>query len=252
MITDPLFYAAAIPAVLIAGISNGGFGSGLALVAVPLMALIIPVPMAAAIMLPVLMSIDFINIWVYRNDFSRADLKLLLPGGAVGTLVGWFGFQFMTEDGTRLMVGLIAILFTLDHWLPFRPKADGARPATWPGLIWGTLGGFTSFFAHAGSPPVQVYLLPRGLTKRAYVGTFAVFFWAVNIMKFPAYWELGQFTPDVLWTALVLVPLVPIGMRIGLWGQERLSDGIFFGVCYFFLFLTGIKLTWDGLSGMLG
>ena len=62
MIQDPLFYFLAVPAVLIAGISKGGFGSGLALVAVPMMSLIVPVPVAAAIMLPVLMSIDFINI----------------------------------------------------------------------------------------------------------------------------------------------------------------------------------------------
>lgn len=252
MIQDPLFYFLAVPAVLIAGISKGGFGSGLALVAVPMMSLIVPVPVAAAIMLPVLMSIDFINIWVYRKDFSAGDLKFMLPGAAVGTLIGWAGFQFMTEDGARLMVGLIAIFFTLDHWLPLRPKANGERPPGWRGVFWGACGGFTSFFAHAGSPPVQVYLLPRGLSKRAYVGTFAVFFWAVNLMKAPAYWELGQFTQEVLLTSLVLVPLVPVGIRIGLWGQSRLSDGVFFGVCYVFLFLTGIKLTWDGLSGTLG
>lgn len=251
MIQDPLFYLLAVPAVLIAGISKGGFGSGLALAAVPMMSLVIPVPMAAAIMLPVLMCIDFINVWVYRRDHDRQDLKYLLPGAALGTLIGWFGFQFMTENGTRLMVGLIAIIFTLDHWLPLRPKPDGARSPNWGGLFWGTLGGFTSFFAHAGSPPVQVYLLPRGLSKKVYVGTFAIFFWAVNVMKAPAYWNLGQFSREVLLTSLVLAPLAPIGVRLGLWGQKRLSDRIFFGVCYGFLFLTGIKLTWDGVSGML-
>mgnify|MGYP003670536880 FL=1 len=252
MITDPLFYLLAVPAALIAGISKGGFGSGLALIAVPMMSLVVPVPMAAAIMLPVLMSIDFINIWVYRKDFSRPDLKVLLPGAVLGTAAGWAGFQFMTEEGTRLMVGLIAIVFTLDHWLPIRPKPDGARPPGLRGVFWGMCGGFTSFFAHAGAPPVQVYLLPRGLAKRPFVGTFAIFFWAVNLMKFPAYWELGQFTPEVLWTALVLVPLVPVGIRIGLWGQNRLSDKVFFGVCYVLLFFTGIKLTWDGLRPLIG
>jgi uncharacterized membrane protein YfcA len=252
MIDDPLFYALAIPAALIAGISKGGFGSGLGLIAVPMMALIVPVPMAAAIMLPVLISIDFINIWVYRKDFSAGDLKFLLPGAVLGTLIGWAGFHFMTEAGTRLMVGLIAIVFTLDHWLPIRPKPDGARPPGPRGVFWGMCAGFTSFFAHAGAPPMQVYLLPRGLSKRAYVGTFAVFFWAVNLMKVPAYWNLDQFTSEVLLTALVLVPFVPLGIRIGLWGQTRLSDKMFFGVCYVLLFLTGVKLTWDGVAGMLG
>ena len=251
MIQDPAFYALAVPAVLLAGISKGGFGSGLALAAVPLMSLVIPVPQAAAIMLPVLMAIDLINVWVYRHDFSRPDLKIMLPGAALGTVAGWVGFHFMTEDATRLMVGLIAIVFTLDHWLPLRPKVQGIRPPGWRGLWWGALGGFTSFFAHAGSPPVQVYLLPRGLPKRPYVGTFALLFWAINVMKAPAYWSLGQFTQEVLLTSLVLAPLAPVGIRLGLWAQHHLSDRIFFRVCYGFLFLTGIKLTWDGVSGML-
>ncbi len=63
MITDPLFYALAIPAFLLTGISKGGFGTGLGTLAVPMMALVIPVPQAAAIMLPLLIAMDWIGLW---------------------------------------------------------------------------------------------------------------------------------------------------------------------------------------------
>ncbi|PIW30238.1 MAG: hypothetical protein COW30_02930 [Rhodospirillales bacterium CG15_BIG_FIL_POST_REV_8_21_14_020_66_15] len=252
MITDPVFYALAVPAALLAGISKGGFGSGVVVMAVPMLSLLMPVPMAAAIMLPILMLTDFINLWVYRRDWNWPDLKYLMPGAVIGTALGWAGFHFLTEGGMRLMVGVIAIVFTLDHWLPLRPKTGGARPPGPRGAVWGTVGAFTSFFAHAGGPPIQVYMMPRGLPKRTYVGTFALYFWAVNMMKAPAYWGLEQFTTEVLATSLVLMPLAPVGIRIGLWCQNRLSDRVFYGVCYVFLFLTGIKLTWDGVTSMIG
>ncbi len=249
---DPLFWLIAVPAALLVGLSKGGFGAGVVLMAVPMLSFVVPVPVAVALMLPVLMLTDFVNVYVYRGDWSAADLKYLLPGAVIGTGLGWAGFQVLTEDGTRLMVGVIAILFTLDHWLPLRPKSGGPAEARPAGVFWGAFGGFTSFFAHAGGPPIQVYMLPRGLSKRRFVATFAVFFWIANLLKAPVYWGLNLFNEQVLWTALVLMPLAPVGIRIGLWAQNHVSDRVFYTLCYGFLFLTGLKLTWDGVGAMVG
>ena len=51
MITDPWFYVAAVPAVLLFGIAKGGFGGGLGVLAVPLMALVVSPLQAAAVLL---------------------------------------------------------------------------------------------------------------------------------------------------------------------------------------------------------
>src|SRR5687767_12397884 len=84
VIDDPWFYAAAIPAVLLVGIAKGGFGSGAGIFATPLMALTIPIPQAAAIMLPILIVMDVVGLWAYRGTFSRENLKLILVGGEIG------------------------------------------------------------------------------------------------------------------------------------------------------------------------
>lgn len=256
MFENPLFtslplYAAAIPAVLLAGISKGGFGGGVVFLCVPLISLVLPPAQAAAIMLPVLFLMDVITAVIYRRSWHRRDALYLSAGSVVGVAVGWFGFAVLSEDQTRLIVGLIALGFTLDHWLKIGPRKTLPEPDALRGGFWGAVGGFTSFFAHAGSPPVSVYLLPRGLEKQMFVGTFVVFFLLVNALKLPAYWQLGQFTQENLILAAILAPAAPVGIWIGLWCQKRLSDRYFYGVCYVFLFATGLKLVWDGVSGYL-
>ena len=110
--------------------------------------------------------------------------------------------------------------------------------------------GFTSFMAHAGGPPLNVYLLPQGLEKRLFVGTVAVFFIVVNWMKFVPYALLGQFHAGNLTTSLALTPLAPAGIWLGVWLQSRVSDRIFYGVCYALLLVTGLKLGYDGVLGV--
>ena len=59
---DTTFFALAVPAVLFAGISKGGFGSGAAFAATPILALILEPAQAVGLMLPLLMLMDII-LW---------------------------------------------------------------------------------------------------------------------------------------------------------------------------------------------
>lgn len=246
MIVDPLFYALAVPAILIAGISKGGFGSGVGLVAVPMMALSVPVPQAAAIMLPILCLMDLVGLWTYWRRWDDAAMAALLPAAILGIVVGALTFSLLAEDLLRLAIGTVAVAFVLDHWLAWRPSG-AARPSAAKGAICGALSGYTSFVAHAGGPPLNMYLLPLGLEKVRLVATAVVFFAAVNYVKLVPYWWLGQLGPGNMTTALVLSPLAPIGMLSGAWLMRRVSQALFMRICYACVFLTGSKLTWDGI-----
>jgi len=48
-----------------------------------------------------------------------------------------------------------------------------------------------------------------------------------------------------------LLPLAPVGIWLGLWMQKRVSDQVFYKVCYALLFITGLKLGYDGVTGTL-
>jgi uncharacterized protein len=248
-VTDPWFYAAAIPAMLLVGISKGGFGGGLAVVGVPLMSFVVPPAQAAAIMLPILVLMDWIGVGAYRRSWDGRALAVMVPGAAVGTALGGLVFGALDEDLVRLVLGAIAVAFGARYFLPARwTGAAAARPpSAWRGGLLGGLSGFTSTIAHAGGPPASMYLLPLRLDRTVFVGTTVIFFTAVNLMKLVPYALVGQFGATNLLTSLALAPLAPIGVLAGVWLHSRVDETLFYRLCYGFVLLTGFKLIHDGL-----
>lgn len=250
MLTDPFFLLVAIPAILITGISKGGFGGGLGMVAVPLMALAITPVQAAAIMLPILCVMDLVALWHFRGKADWQQLRILLPAAVVGIGLGTLGFQHLSDAQLKLMIGAIALGFVCHRFL--KRNSTEARPTSVArGSLWGTLSGFTSFGVHAGGPPLSIYLLPLKLQKTVFAATTVVFFTTVNQVKLVPYFWLGQFTTTNLSTSLLLAPLAPLGIWLGRQLHDRISDRGFFMICYGLLALAGVKLVWDGLTGLL-
>ena len=249
LITDPWFYAVAIPAVFVFGVSKGGFGGGLGVLGVPLMSLAVSPIQAAAILLPILCFMDIISTRVFWKRWSTFELWVVLPAAVLGILLGTLVFSYLSEALIRLIVGLVAVTFTLHH---YASKWAGKAHAIWPpwaGRIAGAIAGFTSFVAHSGGPPVDMYLLRRPLDKTTFVGTTAFFFLVVNYVKLIPYAWLGQFDTTNLVTSVVLFPVAAAGVLGGYWAHRRVSDGVFFGLVYLLLLVVGIKLIADGLTG---
>jgi len=251
MITDPVFYAIAVPAIIIVGLSKSGFLSGLAVLGVPLLALIIDPVQAAGIMLPILIAMDAVGVWTYRRDFDTHSLVLLMPAALAGIAVGYLTAAIVSESHVRLIVGVVAVAFTLDHWLRTGAAANGRAPRPVLGAAAGTIAGFTSFVSHAGSPPVQMFLLPQRLATRIYAGTMAMFFAAINLLKVPPYLVLGQFDRENLLTAAVLAPLAPAAMVAGIWLVRHVPQKPFYRIAYLCLFAVGCKLIYDGVADLL-
>ena len=250
MITDPFFYLCAIPAVLIFGIAKGGFGGGIAVISVPLMALAISPVQAAAILLPVLLVMDAVALWSFRGRWDKTNINIMLPGAIAGIVVGALFFRYLSDDAIRLLIGIIALLFTLNYFIKHH-NASAKPPSIIRGSFWGAIAGFTSFGIHAGGPPVNIYLLPQRLEKTVLMGTFAVFFAIVNAIKIIPYALLGQFDTANLSTSLVLMPLAPIGVRIGYALLHKVNETTIYRLCYFFLAIAGLKLLFDGINGIL-
>ena len=244
---DPVFWGVAVFSVLITGGSKGGFG-GLALLAVPLMALVISPIQAAGIMLPILIVMDWVGVWTYRKYWDRWLLVLLLPGAILGIAAGGLLAGYVDDQVVRIVVGVIAVLFPI--YAIFKPRGGDAfiknnRPL---GFVSGTVAGFTSFVAHAGGPPFQAYTIPQNLDKQIYAGTAVMFFFVVNFVKVLPYAMLGQFDQTNLTTSLILIPIAPFGVLFGAWLVKRIDQDVFYRILYGLIFAVGLKLLWDGLA----
>ncbi len=250
LLADPWFFAVAVPAVVLVGLSKGGFGGGVGFVGVPLMALVIPPVQAAAILLPIMVLMDLVSLWSWRGHHDRDTLVSMLPGALVGIGIGWLTASMVTADAVRFIVGAVAISF-VGRWLWTLVRhgaSHAAAPRRGPAAFWGVVSGFTSFVAHIGGPPFQIYALPLRLDPKVFTGTSVIFFAATNAVKLVPYSALGQFDAANLTASLALAPLAPLATLAGAWLVRRMRPEIFYPFTYGTVALIALKLVHDGVS----
>jgi hypothetical protein len=250
MITDPVFYAVAVPAVTLYGLSKGGF-SGVAILSTPLLALAVPPVQAAAIMLPVLIVQDVVTVWSYRKTWDARTLLYLAPGALVGIAAGFLFASWVSDAAVRIIVGLIAVSFCLDRWIRAGTRIE-SRPHDWrSATVLGALSGYTSFVIHVGGPPFNMYALARGLARDVFVGTAGVFFAAVNLVKVAPFVALGQLNTGNLATAAVLFPLAVAANLAGIRLVRRVPADLFYRLIYGLTFAVGCFLLFVGVRAYL-
>lgn len=253
LLADPLFYAAAVPAVVLAGLSKGGLGGAMGFVGVPLLSLVMPPVQAAAILLPILVLMDIVSLWTWRGVYDRSLLASMLPGSLVGIGLGWLTAAMVTAAMVRFIVGAVAIAF-VGRWLFMKMRDTLPRPAKpnpVAASLWGTAAGFTSFVAHVGGPPFQVYALSLRLDPKIFTGTSVVFFAITNAVKLVPYFLLGQFDATNLAAAAVLMPLAPLATLAGAWAVRRMRPQAFYGFSYATVGLIALKLVHDGIMDIV-
>ena len=247
---DPWMMAMAVPAVIFAGVSKGGFGSGAAFAAAPILALAIDPRMAVGLLLPLLMLIDVVTLKSFWKQWHTPSARALCIGSLPGIALAIWFFRVADADTFRLLIGAIALLFVAYQLararglltIPDRPF----EPLT--GGIAGAVAGFTSFISHAGGPPVAVFLLAQGMGKTTYQATSVIVFWAINLLKFIPYAALGIFTRETAVLDLWLAPAAVLGAWIGIKAHHMVPEKPFFALTYVLLTLTGAKLIWDALA----
>jgi uncharacterized protein len=244
VVTDPLFYPLAIIAVTALGLSKGGF-AGVGVMSTPLLATILPPLQAAAILLPILIVQDMISIWVYRRDWSAWHLKVMLPGGLLGIGIAWALAAQVSDAFVRLVVGLIGVSFALNAWFG-RQSPQPKQPGIPGGVFWGAVSGFTSTLSQAGGPPFQVYVLPQRLPKLTLVGTYTIYFAALNWLKIGPYFALGQFSTANLASSALLLPVAVVANFAGIWLVRRTPTGLFYQIAYVLVFLISLELIGSG------
>jgi len=246
LITDPAFYAVAVPAALLVGVGKSGVAGGFGILAVPLIALVLPVPQAAAIVLPLLTVGDLFGLAALVRHSDRALLRVLLPAGLTGTVIGFALFGVLQPKTVSAVLGVMTLLFIAQRMWSSAGAAARVVPRGFTALA-GVISGVTSFVAHAGGPPISIALLPMRLAPAVFAGTTSVFFTAINASKWLPYAWLGLIDATNMLTAAALAPCAVLGVWLGVSLLRRLPPVWFYRIVTAGLLVTGLKLTWDGL-----
>jgi uncharacterized membrane protein YfcA len=250
MITDPWFYAAAVPAMIFLGLGKAGFSS-IGVLIIPLMSLTVSPIQAIGIVLPVFLLSDIVAVISWRHTFDRDLLKVMLPGAVVGAGLGWATAAAAGDDLIRILVGVLSLLVAWLYWRRRRELPPPRQRSLAKGLFFSAASSFTSFVTHAGSAPFQMYVGPLRLPPPVFAGTAVFFFAATNYLKVVPYFLLGQFSRQNLLTAAVLLPIAIPATFFGIWLIRRIDTARFYDVIYALIIIVGFFLIWQGFSGLM-
>lgn len=207
-----------------AGLSKTAIPGG-ATVSVVILASVLPARTSTATMLLLFIVGDVFALIAYRRHAHWPTLLRLAPAVLAGLLLG-FAFLALGDDRiVRRTIGVILLaMIGITLWRRRRSQAAEGPIAA---ASYGTLAGFTTMVANAGGPVMSMYFLATRTPIQVFLGTSAWFFAIVNLMKVPFLAGIGLMTPAVLWTDLLLAPLVVVGALLGMRLAKRMPQLLF-------------------------
>jgi uncharacterized membrane protein YfcA len=251
-VSDLTTIALASFGVLFIGLSKAGFGGGLGMLTTPICVLAFSAKgenpsYAIGVLLPLLCAGDAFSLYHYWGKWEKKNLKYLLPGVSVGVLIGVQLIGKFTPHQFNVVIGVLAVLFVTFQFLKERIfAAEGAfAPNHRLGVPCGIGAGITSTFAHGAGPVVSVFLIPQRMPKEIYVGTTVLVFTCINWIKMPFFVGQGIITRDTVMMGLCYLPLIPLGVWIGVWLNRKFSEKNFLRVVYTLTFLAGLQLIFN-------
>lgn len=232
-------------AALYVGLVKGGLGPVPGALLVPLLSTQMPVTEAVALTLPLLLVGDWFALPVYWRKWDSRTVRLTVPAGIAGVLIGVLLLSVLPDLALRRVLGAIALLA-----VAYKLGSDLLTSLTytardWHGWAAGWGSGFMSALANAGAPPITAYLLLRGFSPVAFIATTVVFFLVMNLVKLPVFLAAGVLDTGQIVGMVWALPLIPAGVWLGKHFVERIDARKFE---WFMLAL----LAWAGVSLLAG
>ncbi len=239
--------ALAVVAVLFIGLSKAGFGGGLGMLTTPLCVLAFGPQAAIGVLLPLLCAGDAFSLYHYWGKWERKNLGYLLPGVVLGVVIGVQLIGRFSARQLNLAIGVLAVLFVVFQLVKERIfRAEGAfAPNHALGIPSGIGAGITSTFAHGAGPVVSLFLIPQQMPKEIYVGTTVLVFTWINWIKLPFFLANDIINVGTFRTSLVFLPLIPVGVWVGVWLNRKFSEALFLKLVYLFTLITGLQLIFN-------
>lgn len=243
---DAYAWSLALVAAFCVGLGKSGFASGLGTFAAPLLAASMPLPQAAALLLPLLLLLDVFSVLLWLGQPARAIWQPWLWPGVLGALAGALLLDCLPAAYLSLLVAALCLLLSLG------PAGQGWQRLALHEPSMAGLSGFASMLCHAGGPPLTLHCLARGLEPAPMASACTVFFCLLNLLKLPVYVQMdGLGSQQWLW-ALALCPAGLAGVVAGVKLTGRLPPSAFYRASRLAMLMACAVLLHDGWEQLSG
>jgi uncharacterized membrane protein YfcA len=197
---------------------------------------------------------DAVGLYLYRRNYSSANLQTLIPSALLGVAIGWGVGATLSGPFISMFVGMVGVFFCLNIWLArWIRRAGSEKPrSVAAGVFWGAASGLTSFVSHSGAAAFQIYVLPQRLDKLTFAGTATILFAVINASKVLPYWDLSQFPTTTLAATAYLAPIAILGTLVGRRSIDVIPTELFFATVQVALFLVSLGLVVEYVSLVAG
>lgn len=217
------------------------FGFGAGLIAVGVLALVLPDVQDAVVIL-LLLSLPP-EVWVVaksRQHLSWRGLLAVLVGLGPGVLLGTAVLG--SADASLLLALLGAFLLLAGGAFLLLPEGRSVCWPAWTAPVAGLLAGVLGGMFGTGGPPVILYYHLAGLPKSAFRGQLMAIFLVITLVRLPCYAVAGLLTQARLWSALWVLPGAFIGAYLGHRIHMQISERTFRRLVALLLCVMGLPL----------
>ncbi len=241
-------WIANMTAILGAAFMRSFTGFGFAMIAVPVLGLVMP-PQEVV---PIILTLEIVtgiqltpSAWPIAN---RPALKGMVLGSILLIPAGVYVLGSITDDQMRLLlVGVLALSVILFAWSAQRANAD-QQPGGGGSLVAGAGGGFMAGLSGIPGPPVLSYLLGTNLTPDVQRATLLVYFFFIDTLAVAAQFIAGADIVDTVTRAAIFLPVLIIGNIIGTRAFNKYGEGNYKPITFGLLLIIGAGLAWRALS----
>jgi len=223
--------------ILLAGTIQGMTSFGFSLIAVPLLGIFLPLKD----FVPMLVLYSFLlSIFLYTKlsgDFNKKRIIVLALSGLASTIFGIYTLKYIDNTILKLVVGVfilissVLLIFGIRVRVRFRILGD---------IIAGALSGFLNGSVSLSGPPVILLLNNEDTEKETFRKTLTTYFLTLNFISLPMFFFSGMLTRDIAIKSLINLPALGVGMFLGLFIGNIISEGQFKKITLGLIFILGI------------
>jgi uncharacterized membrane protein YfcA len=226
--------------LFISTFTRSALGFGDALIAMPLLALVVGIQVATPLTAFAASTIA-ITILI-TGGWRKVDIKAawrLIVSSLIGIPIGLYFLKTAPEPVIKAALGVILIAFGLYNLItPKLPTFKNEKLAYVFGLIAGILGGAYN----TNGPPVVIYGTLRGWSPESFRSTLQAYFLPTGGMILISHGLAGLWTPTVLRLYAYALPLIMLAIFLGGRANKVMSGGRFNRIIYASLILMGVLL----------